>query len=1069
MLGLLPGYNSFDVKKLRYQFYVSFRLHVKEIRFKRNDYFLRDSRYTIFQKSGIFRKSKLKSHETITEINQLARLSVEERLKVYAYVRQSIQGKYINKYKPVYRKVVIRQVTRISEYDDVYRNIGYIELPCHELIKVKEPTEFIFPIMDDDGGVEATVKVIIERKLKNNPYDGSLSYRAGKYIATSIYNFCFPQIIEEVPSRLEVNQEFFEMLRDRDHSEYREIILLEEHEKELRRNYENRKAAEKKRKQEEEKTRIANGGGANSPTASAASPSKRGMHRPIDEDDDLQILQFSEDDFDVIESPPKTSLTAFSALATANRTSTVETAVSTPNSPATLQTTSRRQNPATSAAPSSVPNGSSTAPQKSRNSRTEAGGLQASSSSSNDWQNSETKPTVRSGNSSLHQQMRQQFNQSQQHQQLARTSDEELRATDSVDSHDSEPTIVRQGPQRRMSERHSIANGHTPTQTASQQALLGESPDLTQQSRSHDSRNFDLQYDQVYNNAHHSSDGLLQTPQQQTTVSGYSPTTYFTNEYQQQTRGESKSQSRRSSQFAAQYQQQFLETTPPPAMPPNTSTRSGSTQNFRTTPNSVSSSALPSSANTAQHHYEVVREPTQQTSQAQQRTPSFTAPRVPSHSNVYSNTGVSDHDSTMPPPPYSYPTHQAPSQQQQQQPVVPRKKGRIAESTAPPPPPSGLYNPATGGTNGYNVNGQSQQQRPSSTRSMQSMYSQQPPNVQSQTPTQQLYNRNSFDNNSNNINSNVNGYPHPNEVSPRTSFVGSPGHDSASSTRRSLSLSRPNSSSFYGQQYISALEAQQQQQQVQSPSPSGYHYGQTPPPPQQYMSQPQPQYQQQYQQQPVVRKKVKRIGESDGPAVSTGYSSSSSQGSSHYRAQQQYQSQPQTVYRTGSGGRLGSANGGNGNSNYTSPPAYTVNYQPYQSPPPASPHSSYHQQYNYSNDVPPSASYDSESSGAFDEYKTPSLHSRGGSRGGNSLRRPNSEHSDQSWQNLPPLQTLATVNSGRPRVVAQMPPASSSPTPDHDMEQDAYENGDYDRPARPAQYYAPPVHYASDYSNSRYR
>lgn len=143
MACLCPCIGSYDIKKHRYQFKVSFRIHVKEIRFKRNDYFLKNSHYNFYSK-GAFRR-KIKGTVEVEDINALAKLPVDGMMKIYGTLSQSMQGKYTNRYKPLIKRIMVRQITTVSRYDEIYKTIGHIELPLHELVKIKEPKEFLFP------------------------------------------------------------------------------------------------------------------------------------------------------------------------------------------------------------------------------------------------------------------------------------------------------------------------------------------------------------------------------------------------------------------------------------------------------------------------------------------------------------------------------------------------------------------------------------------------------------------------------------------------------------------------------------------------------------------------------------------------------------------------------------------------------------------------------------------------------------------------------------------------------------------------------------------------------------
>lgn len=143
-----------------WKYKVKFRLHIKDISFTQNDYFLAGSTYTIFLKKK--KRKRIKSLNVVRTPEDLSCLEINETLKIRTTLKQDLPSKYLEQFLPVKKKVVIRQVTKQGELESLYKDVGYIYLNLHEIAKGPEQQEMVFTLIDPDSCAEATIRVDME-------------------------------------------------------------------------------------------------------------------------------------------------------------------------------------------------------------------------------------------------------------------------------------------------------------------------------------------------------------------------------------------------------------------------------------------------------------------------------------------------------------------------------------------------------------------------------------------------------------------------------------------------------------------------------------------------------------------------------------------------------------------------------------------------------------------------------------------------------------------------------------------------------------------------------------------
>lgn len=144
---------------------VKFMLIVNEICFKKNDYFMEGSTYSIYQQKN--KHHKIKSKKSLLTYDDLENIPIEETIKFHATL---FEGKLSGKISPKVRKIVIRQNSQIYDANgavDVYKNIGYIELKLDELVAGPKTLETSLNLIDPDKRLVAHINLIIKYKFRN--------------------------------------------------------------------------------------------------------------------------------------------------------------------------------------------------------------------------------------------------------------------------------------------------------------------------------------------------------------------------------------------------------------------------------------------------------------------------------------------------------------------------------------------------------------------------------------------------------------------------------------------------------------------------------------------------------------------------------------------------------------------------------------------------------------------------------------------------------------------------------------------------------------------------------------
>jgi hypothetical protein len=135
------------------------KLHILDICFTKNDYFLKNSRYTIFQKNKT--TNRIKSLRSIKDTKDLLRIPIEETMVIKATLYQEKSKKDTNVYLQKTRNIIIRQLSKLKG-DTVYRDIGHLEIKLHEIVSSGKTRYYEFSLIDLDKHAEATVRVSIE-------------------------------------------------------------------------------------------------------------------------------------------------------------------------------------------------------------------------------------------------------------------------------------------------------------------------------------------------------------------------------------------------------------------------------------------------------------------------------------------------------------------------------------------------------------------------------------------------------------------------------------------------------------------------------------------------------------------------------------------------------------------------------------------------------------------------------------------------------------------------------------------------------------------------------------------
>ncbi len=190
------------------RFRVKFIIFIRDIQFTRNDYFLKNSRYTIYQ-ANYSKQEKICSQYNIMNIDELARLKINESISFYTSLYQDLPCKYLEKFLPKYRRIVLRQKTKINKLEYLIRDIGYLELPLHELALQPPPLHYEYDLYDPDNGADAVIRVSIDFQILLNisPRSNSLCN------CLKVWRYLRRTQAEPSRDRNIVNQEHFDILK----------------------------------------------------------------------------------------------------------------------------------------------------------------------------------------------------------------------------------------------------------------------------------------------------------------------------------------------------------------------------------------------------------------------------------------------------------------------------------------------------------------------------------------------------------------------------------------------------------------------------------------------------------------------------------------------------------------------------------------------------------------------------------------------------------------------------------------------------------------------------------------
>lgn len=182
------------------------RLHFLDICFTKNEYFLRNSRYTIFQKNKA--RNRIKSLRNVKEAKDLTRLPIEETMLLRATLYQDKSQKQTNHFHSKIRKIIIRQLSKLRNGDAVYRDIGAIEIPLHEVVSHVGMKDYEMNLRDPEKKAEAILRVSVEWAY----YDQIVKEGQSPELKTKWFGLCKPDPTE-VPTDPKVSSEFFQRLR----------------------------------------------------------------------------------------------------------------------------------------------------------------------------------------------------------------------------------------------------------------------------------------------------------------------------------------------------------------------------------------------------------------------------------------------------------------------------------------------------------------------------------------------------------------------------------------------------------------------------------------------------------------------------------------------------------------------------------------------------------------------------------------------------------------------------------------------------------------------------------------
>jgi hypothetical protein len=209
----------FELPKMRYcphlhfeeeKYRANFNISIRDIQFTRNDYFLKNSRYIIYQANH--KKQQNIKTRYVWKIGELSNLQINDRIAFSTCLYQDMPSKYLEKYIPNFRRIVIRQRTKINNYEYLIRDIAYFELPLHEICFQQSPVHYEYDLFDPDDGIDAIIHISIEFEILANhiPRQPNICQLFAQYLRRPDDD---PATTQQ--DRHSVNQERLDILRTR--------------------------------------------------------------------------------------------------------------------------------------------------------------------------------------------------------------------------------------------------------------------------------------------------------------------------------------------------------------------------------------------------------------------------------------------------------------------------------------------------------------------------------------------------------------------------------------------------------------------------------------------------------------------------------------------------------------------------------------------------------------------------------------------------------------------------------------------------------------------------------------
>ena len=85
-----------------------------------------------------------------------------------------------NTYEQKTRRIIVRQTTKLPDDDEIYKDIGYIELNLNEIVALKTKKALKLPLIDLDSETNplASGSIFLTVGLRNTTYAGNDEFNA---------------------------------------------------------------------------------------------------------------------------------------------------------------------------------------------------------------------------------------------------------------------------------------------------------------------------------------------------------------------------------------------------------------------------------------------------------------------------------------------------------------------------------------------------------------------------------------------------------------------------------------------------------------------------------------------------------------------------------------------------------------------------------------------------------------------------------------------------------------------------------------------------------------------------